>query len=405
MSNLIIRQEVPADFDICEKIVRDAFWDKFKPGCDEHAVLHRMRSHEDYLSQISFVAEYDGELIGGIWFSEANVTSADGKSTKILTFGPVAITPALQGKGYGAELIRHAIQAARELAYPGIVIYGDPGYYSRFGFQPAEQHGIFDGEGNPCPALQVLPFTDNLPGGNFHESGVYFVPQDELREFERQFPHRQKHLRSTQLFWVFPSPPPEEPLLKQSHLMREAACALLRNNHVIECWESIGARIRLVGSVRTGLICRHRDVDLHIYTDQLDAAQTLAALSPLLAQPNVLQCTFINGAQTDEECLEWHLKILDNQQQTWDIDMIQIRSGSRYDGKMEDTAEAIIDHMTPEEQHLILELKEHQLEGYVCGIQYVKAVLDDGVRTIAEFEEWRRHNPPETLLGWMPGAK
>ena len=114
--------------------------------------------------------------------------------------------------------------------------------------------------------------------------------------------------------------------------------------------------------------------------------------------------TYVNGAETSEHCLEWHLHLSDEDGEAWKIDMIQILAGSRYDGAMEEVADAVADAATPEEKKRILALKNECPDDLnICGIEFYKAVIADGVTSWRQFLKWRRDNPPEALMDWRPG--
>ena len=400
MKKMFLRPERPGEYREMEQLVRDAFWDKFSPGCCEHLVVHKMRTAPAVLPDLCLAAELEGKLAGGIWYARAALRQADGTEVPVFTMGPVAVRPDLQGRGIGSELIRKTLELAEKRCC-AVIIYGNPAYYRRFGFLPASEFGITDAMGESCPALQVRPFG-KIPPGAFDEGEVYHVAPEEVRVFDSLFPHRQKHLNSKQLFFTLPSPPPEDPLLKRSWELRCRAEQFLRQSGLLEAWESVGAKVRCVGSFRTGLMMKDRDIDLHVYTESLDPERTREALKPFSNSPGA-QLSYVNNAGTAENCLEWHLKMPDDSGELWTIDMIQLPAGSEWDGFFEDTAEAVIDALTPESRRNILELKAAEPDGMnVCGIEFCKAVLDDHVKTWEEFLKWRQGNPAETLLRWRP---
>ena len=401
MKDLILRPERPGQYREMEQLVRDAFWDRFSPGCCEHLVVHRMRTAPACLPELCLAAELKGELAGGIWYARAALRQADGSETEVYTMGPVAVRPDLQKRGIGGELIRKTLELAEKRCC-AVVIYGNPAYYARFGFLPASEFGITDAMGETCPALQVRPFGE-VPPGAFDEGEVYHVAPGEIRAFDSLFSHRQKHIDSKQLFFTFPSPPPEDPLLKQSWELHCRAERFLRNSGLLEAWEGIGAKVRCVGSFRTDLMMKDRDIDLHVYSESLAPERARDALKPFSTAPGA-ELTFIDNAGTAEKCLEWHLKMPDGSGELWTVDMIQLPAGSEWDGFFEDTAEAVIDALTPESRRRILELKAAEPDGMnICGIEFCKAVLDDHVTSWQEFLKWRRSNPPGTLLKWRPG--
>ena len=172
--------------------------------------------------------------------------------------------------------------------------------------------------------------------------------------------------------------------------MMARAREVVRRSGVIEAWERIGATVRPVGSMATGLMMKHRDVDFHIYTDALDPAESFRAVSAICADPHVSQLEYRNLAETDEACLEWHV-LYDLDGEVWQIDMIQIWKGSRFDGHFERVAERINAVLTPETRDAILRLKYLTPDSeHIPGIAYYHAVLADGVRTWPDFASWLR---------------
>ena len=406
MENLILRPEKPSQYREMEEIIRDAFWDKYGPGCSEHLVVHKMRTSAEVVPELCLAAEENGILTGGIWYAKAAVRS--GKNVcPVLTMGPVCVKPERQSEGIGSTLIRKTLSLAAGKS-PAVLIYGNPGYYARFGFRPAADFGITDADGNFCPALLIYPMTANLPEGAFDEGSIYHATPEEVRFFDQKFPFRRKHLHSGQLFFAPPTPPPppDEPLLRASWELHQQASKVLRDSKMLEAWESIGGKIRSVGSFHSNLMMKNRDIDLHIYTADLDVARTLEALSPVIASGRTTGLNYLNGADTEEHCLDWHLRLKDDFGKEWKIDMIQILAGTRYDGVMEDVAEAVMDAATPEMRKRILALKNACPDDLtICGIEYYKAVIEDQVTSWRQFLEWRRNNPPGTLMNWKPRAE
>ena len=186
---------------------------------------------------------------------------------------------------------------------------------------------------------------------------------------------------------------------KLSNERTNTAMRLLRERGIEAAWRSIGAETRLVGSCATGLLCRRRDIDLHVYTERLDAPASFRAVSMIRG---VRRLEFRNLAGTDEDCLEWHA-VMEFEGEEWTLDMIHIRRGSRYDGFFERVAERIRTSMTPEARRAILRLKfEAPEEERIPGIVFCQAVLSGGVRTSREFAEWRRMHSFEGVSEWMP---
>lgn len=192
-------------------------------------------------------------------------------------------------------------------------------------------------------------------------------------------------------------------ILEKSARMQQRAHEVIREAGIIEAWESIGAEPNLIGSVRTGLIIKHRDIDFHIYSAPLTVSDSFAAMARLADNPRISRLEYANGMETDERCLEWHVRYLDRENEWWKFDMIHIEKGSRYDGHMERVSERIEAALTPETRRAILQIKQDTPdEAYLPGIFYYVAVLRDGIRDYAGFTEWRKHQPLDVVIDWIP---
>ena len=132
---LNIRNEKEADRKIVEDITRKAFYNVYVPGCMEHYLVHIMRDHGDFIPELDFVIEHDGQIVGNIMYTKAKLTDENGTEKEILTFGPVSILPECQRKGYGKMLIEHSLNRAAELGYEAVVIFGSPSNYVSSGFK------------------------------------------------------------------------------------------------------------------------------------------------------------------------------------------------------------------------------------------------------------------------------
>lgn len=190
-----------------------------------------------------------------------------------------------------------------------------------------------------------------------------------------------------------------EPLALQR---MDEAHEVIRLSRVREAWESIGAKINQVGSMSMGLLMKHRDIDFHIYTDSLDPAESLKAISQICANSNVTRMEYRNLAATQEACLEWHIWFNLNGGE-WQIDMIQILAGSQFDGYFEHVAARINNVMTPDMRRNILELKYLTPDcEHIMGILYYQAVIADGVRSYNEFSVWLKSHQVKGINLWHP---
>lgn len=197
-----IRHEKKDDHRETETLTRDAFWDLYKPGCDEHLVLHKMRNLPVFVGELNYVAVTGDRIIGNIVFSKASVVNDNGDEFEVLTMGPVSVLSQYQGKGIGSRLINHALDHAGKMGFAAVLIFGNPEYYNRFGFVNAKKYNIQTSEGENFDAFMALElFENSLQGieGKFYIDPVFFTDEKELEEFEKQFPSREKHVHDTQL--------------------------------------------------------------------------------------------------------------------------------------------------------------------------------------------------------------
>jgi len=198
-----LRLEEEKDFAIVEDLTREAFWNVHCPGADEHLLVHNLRKSNVFIKELDFVAINDSKIIGNIMYAEATVKNNDLAYT-VLTFGPVSVLPEYQNKGIGGKLISHTIKISTEMGYKGIIIYGDPEYYKRFGFKESKEYKITNKDKKYPAALLVLELYPNaLYGieGIFDEGEVYEIDKNESEEFDKNFIVKEKgYLKSQERF-------------------------------------------------------------------------------------------------------------------------------------------------------------------------------------------------------------
>lgn len=190
-----IRKEQPRDYQAVERMTQEAFWNKYQKGCDEHYLVHKLRSHKDYLPELSRIAVKDGEVIGTIMYSKAIVR--DGEACyNILTFGPLCVNPEWHGCGVGELLFSETRKLAADAGYPGIVIFGEPDYYPRLGFRTCDHFGITTADGKNFDAfmgIELIPGGMKEISGRFYESEVFEeLTPEEAEAYDRNFPPLEK---------------------------------------------------------------------------------------------------------------------------------------------------------------------------------------------------------------------
>jgi putative acetyltransferase len=193
--DLTIRNEQKEDYRTVEQLVREAFWNLYVPGCSEHFVLHNLRRSNDFVRELDLVAEKEGQIVGQIAYSRGTIKGRGTGDTDVIVIGPVSVLPEFQKRGIGSALITHTIALARDMGYPAICIYGDPRYYSRFGFRCGERYEIKTADDKFAVALQVLELKQGAldkTSGRFIESAAYAVDEIEFAQYDATFPFREK---------------------------------------------------------------------------------------------------------------------------------------------------------------------------------------------------------------------
>lgn len=203
---ITIRNETKADYAAVEQLTREAFYNLYCPGCTEHYLVHVMRSHKDFLPELDFVLELDGQLIGNIMYTKTKLVDKTGHEKPILTFGPVCIAPGQQRKGYGKQLLEHSFQKAAELGYDTIVIFGDPHNYVSRGFKSCKKYNVCLENGIYPAAMLVKELRPGaLDGRNwvYHESPVFEIDGRAAEAFDNSLePLEKKQLPCQEEFYI-----------------------------------------------------------------------------------------------------------------------------------------------------------------------------------------------------------
>ena len=205
-NDCIIRLERTEEHRETETLVREAFWNVYRPGCLEHYVLNQLRTDEAFVPELNFVMEKDGRLIGQNMFMRAVIKADDGSDLPIMTMGPICITPELQGKGYGKILLDYSLEKAAELGCGALCFEGNINFYGKSGFTYASEfgiryHGLPEGADASFFLCKELKngYLDGISGEYTPPKG-YFVDEAQAEEFDKQFPPKEKLKLPTQLF-------------------------------------------------------------------------------------------------------------------------------------------------------------------------------------------------------------
>ena len=217
-SNETLRLEEQKDHLKVENLVRDAFWNVYRPGALEHYIVHNLRDDSSFIKELAYVIEKDDEIIGHINYSKGNMNlykenrygvdiKVNDRKGEAIILGPIAINPEYQNQGYGSKLIKHTLKLAREKNIPFVFVVGDENYYSRFGFESASKYNLFlEGtdtqEENPFFMIKIFEDTfkeEDYDKGIFQNPEVFNVDEKDVDEFDKNFEYKEKRVQEGQL--------------------------------------------------------------------------------------------------------------------------------------------------------------------------------------------------------------
>ena len=185
-----LRIEQSSDYHETENITREAFWNHYSPGCDEHYLLHIMRNHPKFVPELDIVAEHNNKIVG----LKSFIMADDGNQYEVLSLGPISVLPEYQQQGIGGRMIALTKKLASEMGFRAILLCGDPDYYLRQGFIPAETLGIRTEDNMYATALHVCELYDNALAnakGRYIEDKIYQIDKSAANEFDKRFPPKE----------------------------------------------------------------------------------------------------------------------------------------------------------------------------------------------------------------------
>ena len=201
-----IRLEKAEDYREVENLVRESFWNVYRPGCSEHFVIHVLRDDPAFVKELDFVMEQNGVLIGQNMFMRTIINADDGRVIPVLTMGPIGITPELKRKGYGKKLLDYSLEKAAAMGFGAVLFEGNIGFYGHSGFTYARSFGIryhdlpegADDSFFLCKEL-IPGFLDGITGVYQTPRG-YYVDDADVEKFDKAFPHKEKLRLPGQIF-------------------------------------------------------------------------------------------------------------------------------------------------------------------------------------------------------------
>ena len=206
MNDYIIRLENKSEQRDVESLIREAFWNVYRPGCSEHYVIHVLRNDPAFIKELDFIMEKDGKLIGQNMFMKAVINTDDGRVIPVLAMGPICIAPELQRKGYGKKLLDYSLDKAAAMGFGAVLFEGNINFYGKSGFDYARKFGIryhdlpagADDSFFLCKEL-IAGYLNGVTGV-YHTPQGYYVADCDVEEFDKNFPPKEKLRLPGQIF-------------------------------------------------------------------------------------------------------------------------------------------------------------------------------------------------------------
>ena len=204
--NFIIRPERYEDYIEVENLIRESFWNVYRPGCSEHYVMHVLRDDPAFVKELDFVMEKDGKIIGQNMFMRSFIKADDGRDIPVLAMGPICIAPELKRRGYGKILLDYSFDKAKEHGFGAVLFEGNIDFYGKSGCVYSSEFGIRYHD-LPEDADSSFFLCRELISGYLSDvTGVYFTPQGyyvddaDVEEFDKNFPYKEKLKLPGQIF-------------------------------------------------------------------------------------------------------------------------------------------------------------------------------------------------------------
>ena len=203
-ADIVIRPERKEDHREVENLIREAFWNVYRPGCLEHYVIHMLRNDPAFVPQLDLVMEKDGRIIGQNMFMKTVIEADDGRVIDVLTMGPICISPELKRRGYGKILLDYSLEKAAELVFGAVLFEGNIDFYGKSGFDYAVKFGVRYHDLPEDADASFFLCKELIPGYLDGVTGVYQTPRgyyvDETEEFDKSFPPKEKLKLPGQIF-------------------------------------------------------------------------------------------------------------------------------------------------------------------------------------------------------------
>ena len=204
--NYIIREERPEDHRAVEDLIRESFWNVYRPGCSEHYVIHVLRGDPAFVKELDFVMEQDGRLIGQNMFMKTIINADDGRVIDVLTMGPICIANDLKRRGFGRILLDFSLEKAAAMGFGAVLFEGNIGFYGKSGFDYSRRFGIRyhdlpeDADASFFLCRELIPGYLGGVTGVYQTPAGYYVDDKDVEEFDKDFPPKEKLKLPGQIF-------------------------------------------------------------------------------------------------------------------------------------------------------------------------------------------------------------
>ncbi|MBQ4511653.1 MAG: N-acetyltransferase [Anaerolineaceae bacterium] len=204
--NISFRLEEKEDYRAVENLIRESFWNVYRPGCSEHYVIHVLWDDPAFVKELDFVMELDGALIGQNMFMRTVINADDDRGIPVLTMGPICITPELKRKGYGKQLLDYSLEQAAAMGFGAVLFEGNIGFYGKSGFDYARNFGIRYHDLPEGADDSFFLCKELIPGylrgvtGVYQTPPGYYVDDAEVEAFDKNFPPKEKLKLPGQIF-------------------------------------------------------------------------------------------------------------------------------------------------------------------------------------------------------------
>ena len=179
---ITIRPEEHKDYKSIVSLILRSFQEgtEYSDGTDIIALVEEIRDSEYYIPELSFVAEFDGEIVGHFLFSRfprsrtPQGSHGGANETDIVMLAPVSVHADYLRQGIGSAMIRLGIEKVKEMGFSGIIVEGNYQFYNTVGFRTSSEFGIYPVSGYPMTEPRCQMCMETFPG-SLKDKGGYVV--------------------------------------------------------------------------------------------------------------------------------------------------------------------------------------------------------------------------------------